>query len=280
MQIFLVFIFLLNFSLEQKFSSFTINYGAEENEVGIVIEPEILPIGPHSFSVDKNGNIYIADPVNSSIKVFSNKGKILKVIPFKDFYDDLMVSPDGDIFILKRDSSEIISIKTDGKKDTIRIEPEISIESSKLFLWKRKIFVKSSDKFSLLSFNGKGFYEKIPYIFSAEYIEKGIGIVRKIDSTGRTLLKFPVGRENLVSIEFLNEDVEGNIYIQIEYLISDNSVGLEVLKLNASGGIISKIPVPENDYTIWTSRLLFVDEKGKIYQVLPKRDFVRVNVWE
>ncbi len=278
MKIFLIFL-ILNLFSNQKFSSFTINYGSEENEIGIIFEPETPPIGPHSFSVDKSGNIYISDPVNSSIKIFSCDGKFLKVIPFKDFYDDLMVSPDGDIFILKRDSSEIINIKKDGKINRIKIETEISIEPSKLFLWKGEIFVRRADKVRLSSFKG-GVSEKIPYIFIAEYMEKGKGIVRKIDSSGRTLLRFPLERENLVSIEFLNEDFEGNIYIQIEYLISENSVGLEVLRLNPWGEIISKISIPENDYSIWTSRLLFVDEKGRIFQVLPKREFVRVSVWQ
>lgn len=270
---------LLNFSSEPKIlTTYIINYGSGDDEIGLLIEPEAPPVGPCSFSVDSRGNIYIADPVNSSIKVFSGKEKkLLKIVSFKGFPDDIAVSEDGGIYILDRTSSEIFIIRPDGKQESKKIESDFSIEPSKLILWKGEVFVKGEKKIKNLSLEKK---HEISYFYEVEYVSRNRGILKKLDSEGVLILEFPIERDNMVSLEFLNEDNDGNIYIQIEYLISEDDIGLEVRKMSFSGEIVSVIPIPENDYFVWTSSLLFVDQKGKIYQVLPKRDFVRVNVWE
>lgn len=282
MKIFSILLILSFLQLDElKFNSYTIPYGSGKDELGLFLEPESPPIGPCAFSVDEEGSIYIADPVNSSIKVFSSSGmKLLKIIPFKGFPDDISVSKNGKIYVLDMSSSEIFEIDVDGRIEGFKIPQEFSRAPSKLLCWKDRIFIKGENKLSLLSFTNFESGEKIPYFYNVEFIEKGKGVVKKINNNGKKIAEFFVERENLVSIEFLNEDMEGNIYIQIEYMISDNDVGLEVRKMNPSGEIVSIIPIPENDYFVWTSRLFFVDEKGKIYQVLPKRDFVKVNVWE
>lgn len=259
------------------FYTFTINYGFQEDEIGIIVEPETPPLGPLSFSADGNGNIYIADPVNSSIKVFSMQGKLLKIVSFKGFYDDLIVTPEGEIYILKRDSSEVLRIEADGRIISFRISPEISLHPSKLFLWKGNVFVKDERLLALLY--SKDSSREIPYFYDVEFLKIGKGIIRRISPEGEKR-EFFIERESLLSLEFLNEDKNGNIYLQIEYLISDNMVGLEVVKVNQKGDIVSVIPIPENDYFLWTSRLLFVDEKGWIYQVLPGPTSVKVNVWK
>ncbi len=127
MKFLIFFLIFSNLTFDNNFYSFKINYGSEDCELGIIIEPETPPIGPNAFSVDSEGNIYIADPVNSSIKILSVKeGKISRVIPFKGLYDDLMVSPEGDIYILKRDSSEILKIEKSGKVHSLKLEPGVS----------------------------------------------------------------------------------------------------------------------------------------------------------
>jgi hypothetical protein len=267
---------LSSLSFSHKFYSFTINYGSGTGELGIIFEPETPPIGPFAFSTDNEGNIYISDPVNSSIKIFSFKeGKISGAIPFKGLYDDLMVSPLDEIYILKRDSSEILKIEKNGKISSLNFDG-ISKIPSKLFLWKGKVFIRKEGEISYLT---KKDLEELSYFYSVEYLRKGEGKLKKIDSSGKIISEKFIKRDNLVSLEFLNEDREGNIYIQVEYLIDETKVGLEVLKLNPSGDLIDVVPIPENDYFIWTSRLLFVDDRGWIYQVLPKRDFVKINIW-
>lgn len=261
-----------------KFHSFTIPYGSGREELGILIEPEVPPMGPCSFSIDSNGSIYIADPVNSSIKVFSGKeGKLLRVVSLNLIPDDIAISKNGEIYVLDRSSSEIFKIKPDGKFESEKIEPEFSIEPSKLAIWKGEVLLRGKKRIKNLSLEKE---KEISYFYDFEYISRNVGVLKKLNSEGKLLSRFSIERDNIASLEFLNEDDEGNIYIQIEYIISERDVGLEVRKINPSGETVSVILIPENDYFVWTSRLLFVDEKGKIYQVLPKRDFVRVNVWE
>ncbi len=266
---------------EYKLStSYSINYGFGKDELGLIFENEVPPIGPNSFCVDGEGNIYISDPVNSSIKIFSGRERrVIKTFYIKGIYDDLSVTSEGDIFLLKRESSEIIQIKKDGKKLSIRVRPEIVLKPSKLLLWKGKLFIKSEKSFKNISADFEGKDSKEFYYFDVEYLNRRFGFVNKFDLYGRKISKFVIERNNIASLEFLNEDKDGNIYIQTEYMISHDKVGLEVRKLSKIGEILSVIEIPENDYFLWTSRLLYVDERGWVYQVLPRREYVKVNVW-
>lgn len=277
---FILYFFLNSLSSDLKlYLSYIINYGSADEELGLYIEPETPPVGPHAFSVDPEGNLYIADPVNSSIKIFSGKKKkVLKIFSVKDFYDDLSVSPSGDIYLLKRASSEIIRMDRNGERGKFKIESNLTFKPCKLRLWRNKVFLEvEPQNFQIL---GKEKMEKGFYFYNVEYIGNNKGYIKKFDSDGNLVSRLSIERENLASLEFLNEDVEGNIYVQIEYTVSMDRVGLEVIKINQRGETIFVLQIPENDYFLWTSRLLYVNERGWVYQVLPKRDFVRVNIWK
>lgn len=278
---FILYFLLTPFSDLKLYLSYTINYGSSDEELGLYIEPETPPIGPHAFSVDSEGNLYIADPVNSSIKIFSGREKkVLKIFSVKDFYDDLSVSPSGDIYLLNRSSSEIIRIDRKEEREKFKVEQNLALKPCKLRLWKNKVFLEVKGETKSFHIFDKEKVEKGFYFYKVEYIGNNRGYIKKFDSDGNLVSRFYLERENLASLEFLNEDAEGNIYVQIEFIVSEDRVGLEVIKINRRGETIFMLNIPENDYFLWTSRLLYVNERGWIYQVLPKRDFVRVNIWK
>ncbi|MGQ9617371.1 MAG: hypothetical protein ACUVUG_00235 [Candidatus Aminicenantia bacterium] len=265
----------------ELFTSYTINYGSEKEELGLYIGYEVPPIGPYSFSVDFDGNLCIADPVNSSVKIFSSKErKVLGIIPLKGFYDDLTVSGEGEIYILDRSSSQILKVGKNGSKRIIKIDSEFTLEPCKLMNWKGRVLLKGEKGLKDIFVQEKERKPENFYIYEAKYFNREKGYLKKINYDGGFVGGFFVERENIAAIEFLNEDEEGNIYVQIEYIISEDRVGLEVRKISQSGETLSVLQIPENDYFVWTSRLLYVDEKGTVYQVLPKRDFVKINIWK
>jgi len=86
--------------------------------------------------------------------------------------------------------------------------------------------------------------------------------------------------EGIVSAEVLGTDYKGNIFIQIETKKTDIGVYLWVLKFNPEGKLIGEYKIPHNDYFVWTARLLDIDANGNIYQVLPAKDRLEINIWK
>lgn len=82
-----------------------LNYGLEDHNLGI--EKHNTDIGeifdvPQAMDIDKNGNIFVADPVNKAIKAYSNKGKYQNKIEFNknDILKDFGIDSLGNIFII------------------------------------------------------------------------------------------------------------------------------------------------------------------------------------
>jgi len=54
---------------------------------------------------------------------------------------------------------------------------------------------------------------------------------------------------------------------------------LEVLAFGADGGELAATRMPENDYAIWTAKLVEVRGDGAIVQFLPQREQARLNLF-
>ena len=77
--------------------------GSGPNEIGAITPSEANPEGPMSFTLSKDGNIYILDQINHRIQIFKD-GKWIKSIPipkdiFLDF-KDIEVTPENKIVLL------------------------------------------------------------------------------------------------------------------------------------------------------------------------------------
>lgn len=106
--------------------------------------------------------------------------------------------------------------------------------------------------------------------------EKEIFISDPSGPASNVLLKIP----NLKSLSFLDEDLNKNIYLQVEKSGPGAKVKLEVYKLNPAGTILDIISIKNNDYSISTAKLLHVNpQTGDIWQVLPSKDKLYVNKW-
>jgi hypothetical protein len=50
--------------------------------------------------------------------------------------------------------------------------------------------------------------------------------------------------------------------------------------LSESGEFHDAVENIQNNYFVWLGKMLQVDKKGNIYQVLPTENNVKINVWE
>lgn len=257
-------------------------YGKSRGEFGIIIEKEIEPIGPCAFTVDKYGNIYIEDPINSVIKVINpGEDRIIKEIPIDGMYDDIAIDAALKIYLLDRSQSRILAVDETGKCETMLKDGKLLEEGFWLSSTPSGLFLVSEQE----SYNIKdeyctnGVVSKSGMSYKTEWYNESTGILKVLDKTGKSQQEIEIKRQGLASIYFLGEDTDGNIYLQIEYIVSETEVGLEVIKLSKEGKKISTLQIPENNYYVWTSRLLFVDTFGKLYQVLPKSNCLKINIW-
>lgn len=90
----------------------------------------------------------------------------------------------------------------------------------------------------------------------------------------------PVSVERLASVAFLGAARSGDIYLQVEQ-VRPGGVGVDlgVLVLNPAGIMVDKIEFIPNPYANWTSRLLQVDSRGDVCQMLPSPEAVELNRW-
>jgi hypothetical protein len=84
----------------------------------------------------------------------------------------------------------------------------------------------------------------------------------------------------VVSAEWLGNDKNGNIYVQVERATGETSIELLVLKFDKDGKLLETLTIPENNYYLWTSRLLYVDSDGRVYQMLPQKEIMKIYIWE
>ena len=64
--------------------------------------------------------------------------------------------------------------------------------------------------------------------------------------------------DGIVSIRYMHEDKMGNFYIQTER-INNEQLFLEIHKFNQSGEGLATILIPENEYQVWTQKLVSID---------------------
>jgi hypothetical protein len=82
----------------------------------------------------------------------------------------------------------------------------------------------------------------------------------------------------IVSARYAGEDQVQRFYVQTERLEGTNIV-LEVLAFSPSGEQLATTRMPENDYVIWTAKLVDVRADGAIVQFLPQRDQAKLNLF-
>ena len=271
-------------------------YGSEAGEVGRVDIPGVQRQGPQSFAPGPGGDIYLADTVNRRLQVFGPDGEPAREIPLPFAPRDIAVSGEGEVFVLDDPGRTIVRVGPDGER-----REDISLPGG---LAARLDLIRSSGENLILRTREGGEYElpgpefPVPAILekpgasprgsrlaSGEFcrVRKVSGEeaeVAIIGPEGEVKDTISVPFERLASISFLGAERSGDIYLQVERVRPGGvGVDLEVLVMNSAGIMVDKIENVPNNYSNWTSRLLQLDPRGDVYQMLPSPEAVELNRW-
>lgn len=270
--------------------SMKIPYGNGQQQLGTIREGEGAQIGPTSFFVAPDGKRYICDTANGRLQVFDAQGNWLSAIPLKgDAPEDITLDEHGNLYIYDVNGT-LYHYSANGT-----LAGEFAIDESR---WQSRgpmhmvgdtlyARVNGSADFALgkrvdgnwvpntnkLADNGvDGVEEGIVGLSGKRYIATldrdqrvaSINIVHQGMLQGN--LSLPLG--NLVSIEFIGEDVQGNFYAKSES-IHDEALRVEVSKFSAGGAYLGSLTLPGSDYAFWSIKTVTVDSSGKIHQMMP-----------
>ncbi len=281
--------------------SMKIPYGTGKQQLGAIREGEGAQIGPASFFVAPDGKRYICDTANGRIQVFDANGNWLNTIALKgDAPEDITVDEQGNLYVYDV-SGTLYHYAANGT-----LSGEFAIDESR---WQSRgpmhmvgdtlyARVNGSADFALgkrvdgkwvpntnkLADNGvDGVEEGIVGLSGKRYIATldrdqrvaSINIVNQGLSLGN--LSLPLG--NLVSIEFIGEDMQGNFYAKSESL-HDEALRVDVSKFSASGAYLGSLTLPGSDYSFWSIKTVTADSSGKIHQMMPGTDAVSFTTYE
>lgn len=224
-----------------------LSYGKEEHNLGI--EKRNTDVGevfdiPQAMDIDKNGNIYIADPINNAIKVYSKESEYLEKIEFNknDILRDFGVDSVGNIFIIGEKKLYKKNFNESSFEDIVNDlnEPHEAVVS-----W--------NGNASVLDFSG---------------LPDGNLRVQKFDSEGK-LLK-TVEQNNFDFSMYEYEDLKGNKInfsemeespLDLQYKVSINAVNL-----NQKQELIYYPHLPD-EYFYTMLDIIGCDEKDNMYMI-------------
>ena len=224
-----------------------LSYGKEENNLGIrkrnTDVGEVFDI-PQAMDIDKNGNIYIADPVNNAIKVYSKEGRYLEKIEFNknDILRDFGVDSVGNIFIIGEKKLYKKNFNESSFEDIVNDlnEPHEVVDS-----W--------NGNASVLDFSG---------------LPDGNLRVQKFDSNGKILEKVEQNNFDFSMYEY--EDLKGN---KISFSKEGESllgfqykVSINASNLNQNQEFIYYSHLPD-EYFYTMLDIIGCDEKDNMYMI-------------
>ena len=268
-------------------------YGDGPGEIGRINIPGVERQGPKSFAVSGAGDMYICDTINGRVQVYGTDGKLKRIISSGGHPSDIAVSESGETFLLNEEKGSIFRYGHKGERlGDITVPRALlnAVESFRTFENRILLRTRDGEEYEIdPGRGGKEGYTKGPFRGSritpdlsclVRKVSGSAGEVTIIARGGEVLDTIPVPIERLASIVFLASDEEMNLFLQIEQISSDGpGVDLGVIKLNPAGILLNTIDYIPNPYANWTVRLLQVNSKGDIYQMLPGPEAVELNRW-
>jgi hypothetical protein len=268
-------------------------YGDQPGEIGRVNTPGVERQGPKSFAVSGAGDIYLCDTINGRIQIYGPDGKLKRSIASGGRPSDIAVSESGEIFLLDEEQGLILRYGKKGARLADIPVPRSLLaagESLRTFGGSLLLRTRDGDEYEIVP-GGDGKEGSVSGPLRGSRLTPSSScLVRKVSGRegevtiigpgGEVLDTIPVPVDRLVSIVFLGRDKEMNLYLQVEQFRPDGpDVDLGVIQLNSAGILLNRIEKIPNPYANWTVRLLQVNGKGDIYQMLPGPEAVELNRW-
>jgi sugar lactone lactonase YvrE len=281
---------------ERQAAQTVVKYGRAEGELGMVHEQGRPPVGPEAFAVDSDGGILVADVVNQRVVAYARDGSYLRSISVPGVaLGDVAADRQGRLYVYDQARRTLRLHDADGTpRNLLGLNPK-DIDTRGYFhvtgnavyfadAAARDVLVATVQDGVLVPADDSaarvtdGVHGESGRVYSMS-LDKGQGLrlqVRDPAQASPQVLEVPMG--GIVSARFAGEDDARRFYVQTERL-EGKKVVLEVLAFGPTGEKLSTTRMPENDYFIWTSKLVDVRGDGTIVQFLPERDQAKLNLF-
>ena len=274
-----------------------LKYGRREGEVGMVNEKEQPPVGPESFAIGKDGSILVADVVNRRIEVYSSSGTYLRAIALPGIaLGDVTTDAQGRVYVYDQVRHSLHLYDAQGTQQSELGLSPADIDTRGYFhvagnsvyfadAAERDVLVATSQDGVLTPANKAlerttdGIHGDSGRIYSMS-LEKRQALRLEVrdPATQSATRSLEVPLPGIVSARYAGEDQAQQFYVQTERL-DGASIVLEVLVFSPTGEHLATTRVPENDYAVWTAKLVDVGADGTIVQFLPQHYQAKLNLF-
>jgi sugar lactone lactonase YvrE len=274
-----------------------LKYGVEEGAIGMVNENGKPPVGPESFTIMKDGSILVADVLNQRIAVYSSKGTYLRTIRLPGIaLGDVMADAQGRVYAYDQDRHALYQYDAQGTPQSVLNLSPSDIDTRGYFhlvgnsvyfadAAVRDVLVASlqggvltpADK--SLERTTAGIHGDSGRIYSMS-LDKGQGLRLQVrdPAAASAAQSIDLPLAGIVSARYAGEDQMGRFYVQTERM-DGTRIAMEVLAFSPNGEPLAATRMPENDYAVWTAKLVDIGSDGTIVQFLPQRNQAKLNVF-
>jgi len=289
-------------------------WGKEPGQFVVYETEQGLTLGPETFAITPNGDIYIDDQSNGRIQKFSNNGEFISIIPLSVSVDDMCIDQDGNIYLYHTARVPKRIYQYDEKGNSLKEFPIkwddlgmrvvggayiYSDNSGRLFLSYRSdslktkmvfqvgttetIFTLEQQKSTLQTGRHLGLNSNLSDL--ENYLSKITGKTFSINSKRNT--QKSISKElNLSKEGLLGVDDEAVYNISKDEKSTDVSV---ILKYNYDGDLLATYTLnwkegkceafqTEEEVGIWVSKEVIFD-KGNLYTYIRCKDGLKIIKW-
>jgi len=271
-------------------------YGRAEGELGMIHERDQPPVGPESFAVGKDGGILVADVVNQRVVVYSSDGTYVRCINLPGIaLGDVIADNQGRVFVYDQVRRTLHHYDADGTlRSALNLNPKdidtrgyFHVAGNAVYFADaalRDVLVATLQDGSLVAPDNSverrtdGIHADSGRIYSLS-LDKGQALQLQVRESAQSVARtLQVPWPGIVSARYAGEDQAGRFYVQTERL-DGTGIVLEVLAFNPAGERLAATRMPENDYVIWTAKLVDVRGDGAIVQFLPQQGQAKLSVF-
>ncbi len=281
----------------RKTSLIAVPWGAKPGLFGLAVPPDGETVGPRTFTVDALGQVYILDTVKKNIKVYDGTGRFQASIG-KNLLGYALACHEGFLYLLDGDGLKKIS--PDGKVvETYHISDRIDLREG-YGQWLRvtedgSLFVKSGRKAYRVfaDLEERILPEELQagserrgspnhqgsrwFSLTRDNPRRQLLQIAEFDGTPLQAILLETERTFGASY-FLDEDYEGNIYLEIQTVDENDRVRLEVRRYDGKGQLALALPLPNRYHTSVFKKIIAAPD-GAIYQMRTEPEGVFVDRW-
>lgn len=281
-------------------------YGSGTEEIGTVDEGLGSSGGLTSFTVDEKGNIYVCDPANSRVQVYSAHGEYLFGVPLAKEIVPADISTDtyGFVYIYDEASGKVLQYEKNGH---VRSSAEVPLRTLKnsgpMKMAGNGLFVetclqvnecgyallaKLSPDNLLVSVPGDQGQELKPLYMGAgsqgrSYLIESPNDERKTvrirEQDGSTSSIFSFAQRGIKSMKVCGEDTEGDIFVRTQRADFHGDTETEVHRFAPDGKYVSTIRIPEGDYYFRVMKEFELGRDGSLYNFIPEKEVLRIHIF-